>query len=173
MEPANEIVPVDDSVVVLDQTKTLRTSLLNADNQRAQLFAAGDWNTLLYGLAELRKIKTDLDALVRETEENVAALLPEKKVIVDGFGVVERRTASTRKWESDNLMRHLVRTQLDPDGTGEITLPRVFALLETLTAVLPLTASLGWRVTALKEAGVDVDNFSETTYGRSTIQITN
>jgi len=36
---------------------------------------------------------------------------------------------------------------------------------------LPFTASLGWRVTALKEIDVPIDKFSETTYGRQTITI--
>lgn len=171
MEPANEIVPVGDSVVALDTTATLRSNLLRADERRAELYRAGDWLTLAYAVTELRKVKSDLDALVRETEENVAALLPEKKVAVDGFGVIEKHTTTSRKWESAELMRHLVRSTLDPEGTGEITLPRVFTLLETLAEVLPLTPSLGWRVTALKDRGVDVGEFSDVTYGRSNITI--
>jgi hypothetical protein len=173
MTPANEIVPVEDSVVALDTTASLRADLLRADDRRRELVAAGDWTTLTYGLVELRKIKADLDALVREVEENVASLLPDKKVVLEGLGVLERRTTSSRKWDSEGLMRDLVRATLDPDGTGEVHLDNVLNLIDLLKKVLPLTGSLGWRVTPLRENGIDPENYSETTYGRSTIQITN
>jgi len=69
-------------------------------------------------------------------------------------------------------MRDLCRASLDPEGTGEISLTNVATMLENLKKVLPLTASLGWRVTALKELGIDPDTYGEATYGRHTIQIT-
>jgi hypothetical protein len=43
--------------------------------------------------------------------------------------------------------------------------------MKVLKEVLPMTASLGWRVTALREVGIDPEQYSETTYGRQTIQI--
>lgn len=173
MTPANEIVPVGDSVVALDSTTSIQQDLLRADDRRRELVAAGDWTTLTYGLVELRKIKNDLDALVREVEENIASLLPEKKVVLENLGVIERRTASSRKWDSEGLLRDLVRSTLDPDSTGEIHVQNVLNLIDLLKKVLPLTGSLGWRVTPLREHGVAVDDYSETTYGRSTVQITN
>lgn len=173
MTPAKEIVPVGDSVVALDTTASLQADLLRADDRRRELVAAGDWQTLTYGLVEFRKIKNDLDALVREVEENIASLLPEKKVALDGLGVIERRTASSRKWDSEGLLKDLVRATLDPEGTGEVHVQNVMNLIELLKKVLPLTGSLGWRVTPLREHGVAVDDYSETTYGRSTVQITN
>jgi hypothetical protein len=175
MTPANEIVPVEDSVVALDTTNSLRKDLLRADDRRAELVAAGDWQTLAWGLVEMKKIKADLDALVREVEENIAALLPDKKATVDGLGVLERRTSSSRKWDSEGLLRDLVRKYLDPEQTGELTVTweTVSGLIAMLQKALPLTGSLGWRVTPMREHGINPDDYSEVTYGRSTVQITN
>lgn len=93
-------------------------------------------------------------------------------MFIDDVGTVERRTSSTRKWQSDDLLRHITRSTLDPQGTGEVSINNVVTLIDTLKAVLPFTASLGWRVTALKELGIDVAEYSEATYGRQTVQIT-
>lgn len=166
-----ELVPLVSSI----ETHTadgLRNALLTADNGRQQLAEQGDYQQLLAGYQYLKAIKADIDVLLRATEDDITRLLPDKKQFVDGIGTVERRTTSTRKWQSEDLMRDLCRWSLDPDRTGEITLEGVSNLLENLKKVLPLTASLGWRVTALKELGIDPDTYGEATYGRQTIQIT-
>lgn len=165
-------VPVGNEIAQATTTG-LRADLMRADERRAELYAAGDWATLAWVVNEARKIKFELDAFVRECEENVAALMPNKKEAIDGLGVIEKRTTSSRKWESPELLRHLVRGTLDPDGTGEFKTENVLRLIGLLEEVLPLTASLGWRVTPLKENGIDPARFSEVTYGRSNIQITN
>ena len=165
-------VPVGQQVATT-ATDGLRADLLRADDRRAELYAAGDYVTLAWVVNEARKIKADLDAFVRECEENVAALMPTKKEAIDGLGVIEKRTASSRKWESQDLLRTLVRRTLDPEGTGELKVEHITTLLGLLEQVLPLTSSLGWRVTPLREYGINVDSYSEVTYGRSNIQITN
>lgn len=155
-----------------DVTVAIRQTLMSADNIRQELVAAGDWQSLVCAIADLKKVKFDIDTILRLAEEDAASLLPDKKVVMDGIGVIEKRTSVTRKWESENLLKHIARTTLDPDGTGEISFDRVIVLLEVLNAVLPITASLGWRVTALKNIGIDVNNFSDMTVGRSSITIT-
>jgi len=154
-------------------TTSLRQDLMKADERRAELFKQGDWETLAWVVNEARKIKFELDTFVRECEENVAALMPNKKEIVDGLGVLERRTTSSRKWQSPELLRHLVRNTLDPERTGEFKTENVLGLIDLLEKVLPLTSSLGWRTTPLKENGIPIEVFSEVTYGRSNITITN
>lgn len=149
----------------------MRAALLHADTLRQELADRGDWAQLLYAIEGLRALKGDLDALLRSCEDDTARLLPEKKMVLDGFGVVESRTTSSRKWDSEPLLRDLCRQVLDPDQTGEIDASAIPELLRVLKAVLPMTASLGWRVTALKEQGVDPEQYSEVTYGRKTIQI--
>lgn len=149
----------------------LRSALLHADTLRQELADRGDWEQLLFAIDGLRQLKLDLDTLLRSCEDDAARLLPEKKVAIDGFGMVEKRTTSSRKWDSEPLLNDLCRQVLDPNGTGEITPSAVTQLLRVLKAVLPFTASLSWRVTALKELGIDPEQYSETTYGRKTIQI--
>lgn len=146
-------------------------ALMDADDMRAELAEQGDWLALAYGLASFKKMKAELDVLIRGIEDDCAAHLPSKKVVVEGLGVLERRSTTTRKWDSEGLLRYMVRDVLDPDHTGEISYDRIWELVEALQKALPLTASLGWRVTALKELNMPVDTFSETSYGRQTITI--
>jgi len=149
----------------------MRNALLHADTLRQELAERGDWAQLLYAIEGLRALKADLDTLLRSCEDDAARLLPQKKMVLDGFGVVESRTTSSRKWDSEPLLRDLCRQVLDPEQTGEIDAAAIPELLRVLKAVLPMTASLGWRVTALREQGIDPEQYSETTYGRKTIQI--
>jgi len=86
-------------------------------------------------------------------------------------GLVERKSATTRRWDSEGLLQYMVRDVLDPERTGEVNYDRMWDLIEALKKALPFTASLGWRVTALKELGMPVDNFCEVNYGRQTITI--
>lgn len=165
------VAPIDKAQ--LPSVKSFQQALLIADDMRAELVQEGDWLQLCYAVEGLKAIKRDLDTLLRECEEDVANLLPDKKVVVEGFGVVERRTASSRKWDSETLLMDICRRVLDPDGTGEIKVSAVVDLITVLKKMLPITGSLGWRVTALKDAGIDPDNYSDVTYGRKSIQITN
>ena len=166
-----DIVPVSNSLELQSQDG-LRNAIMQADTGRAGLALAGDYTQLLKGLLYLKDIKADLDTLIRACEDDITTLMPEKKMFIDDVGTVERRISSTRKWQSDDLLRHITRSTLDPQGTGEVSINNVVMLIETLKAVLPFTASLGWRVTALKELGIDVTEYSEATYGRQTVQIT-
>lgn len=145
--------------------------LMEADTFRQQLADEGDWASLAHGLAAFRAFKTNLDILIRSIEDDVAANLPSKKVALEGVGVIERRSSTSRKWDSEALLAYMVRDILDPDRTGEVNYDRMWDLIEALKKALPFTASLGWRVTALKELGMPIDNFCQTTYGRQAITI--
>lgn len=168
-----DLVPVPlNSSLELQGRDGLRNAIMQADIGRTELANLGDYTQLLKGLMYLKDIKADLDTLIRACEDDITGLMPEKKMFIDDVGTVERRTTSTRKWQSDDLLRHITRSTLDPAGTGEVSINNVVTLIDTLKAVLPFTASLGWRVTALKELGIDVTEYSEATYGRQTVQIT-
>lgn len=166
-----ELVPITSAIEVATGNG-LREALMVCDTGRAELATTGDYQQLLAGWQYLKRIKADIDVLMRATEDDITRLMPEKKMVIDGIGLIERRTTSTRKWDSENLMKDLCRSSLDPDNTGEITMSGVANLLANLKAALPLTGSLGWRVTALKELGIDPDYYGEATYGRQTITIT-
>ena len=158
---------------VMPVANGFQDALLVADDLRAELVERGDWLQLCYAIEGLRAIKKDLDTLLRACEEDAANLLPEKKVMIDGFGVVEKRVSSSRKWDSEHLLMDVCRQVLDPEGTGEIQPSRVVELIGVLKQIMPITGSLGWRTTALKEQGIDPDDYSEKTWGRRSVQITN
>ncbi len=152
----------------------LRTAIMRADADRARLAEAGDTTALAFGLADLRALSRDLSMLARAVEDDVARLMASKTMTVDGLGTLERRRGTERRqWDSEALFATLVRSELDPDGTGELppaaeTLERVRALVAD---TMPLTGSFGWRVTALRARGVDPDEWASCTPGRTTVQI--
>lgn len=160
-------------VAETDPLAQLRHLVLALDDRRAALAEAGDLHRLAEGLAQLRTINGDLQQLARHVEDNVAALMPDKQVEIPGVGVIERRRGTDRrKWQSEDLLRTLIRDELD-DGTGELPSPAetLDRVLGVVTACMPVTGSLGWRVTALRERGIDPDEWAECTPGRVSVQI--
>lgn len=151
----------------------LRGAILHADTLRQELAERGDYVQLLYAMQGLKAIKGDLDTLLREVENDIARLLPEKKMAIDNIGQVERRTSITRKWESEELLNQILKETLADKETGEISQQLLARLAAVLKAALPLTASLQWRVTGLTSLGIEADDYSDKTFGRQTIQITN
>ena len=157
-----------------DPLLTLRRAIAQLDQQRHDLAAAGNLHTLAAGLAQLRALTGDLRQLAQHVEDDVAALMPDKQVEIPGVGVIERRKGTDRrKWQSEDLLRTLIRDEIDPDGTGE--LPDAGTVLQSVMTVVtecvPITGSLGWRVTKLRERGIDPDEWAECTPGRVTVQI--
>lgn len=156
----------------LDIITTFNNVLLEMDKYRAELADSQQWQALAAGLVQLRAFKANLDTLIRAIEDDVCEIMPGKKQAVEGVGLLEKRSMNSRKWDSEGLLQYMVRDVLDPDRTGEVNYDRMWDLIEALKKALPFTASLGWRVTALRELGMPVDNFCETTYGRQSLTIT-
>ena len=153
-----------------DIVRMFNNVLLQLDDVRQELAEAGDYESLAHGLKNLIDFRNNLIAVIQMIEKNLYDLLPEKKQVIDGVGMVEKRRSSTKKWDSEKLLNDIVRRGLD-NGTGEITPTDIFNLVDTLKRVLPITASLGWRVTELRKI-VDPDFYCETSWGRPTIQVT-
>lgn len=151
----------------------LRAAILHADTLRQELADRGDYTQLLYAMQGLKAIKGDIDTLLREVENDIARLLPEKKMPINDIGLVERRTSIARKWESEDLLNDILNVALVDKESGEVNIQLVARVREILKAALPITASLGWRITGLQALGIDPDEYSDKTFGRQTIQITN
>ena len=168
-----ETVPfsVDQVRLTADIMDTLNQVLMQSDQRRAELAEQRDWQSLAHGLRTLRDFKANLDTLIRAIEDDVAAHMPEKKIALEGVGLLERRAVMQRKWDSEGLLQYMVRDVLDPDRTGEVNYDRMWDLIEALKKAIPFTASLGWRVTALKELNMPVDNFCEAVPARLTVTI--
>lgn len=158
-----------------DLVRWLRGALLVVEERRRELADAGEWEALAFGLVALKTITDDLRIVLRTIEDDVVRLLPSKRVEVDGLGVLEKKRSSTRKaWQSEELLDRVLRIGIDPEGTGELPAPGelVSRLRAALVAAVPFTSSLGWRVSALRELGLDPDEWCESTPGRMGLQIT-
>lgn len=127
--------------------------LLTADATR--LAQAGDLQALAGGLARLRKFRRAVSDLERHVEGLAADLMPGKQVNYDDELTLERhRSVSRSGWQSEDLLRRLVGDQVVDPETGE-------NVIGTLLACVPFTASLAWRVGALRERGIQVDEWCE------------
>lgn len=153
----------------VDVLLAFQSSLMELDNLRQALAEQNDWPSLAAGLANLTELKNQLTVVMQAIEHDIYYLMPEKKQMIDGIGTFEKRRSNSKKWESQKLLRDIVRAKLYNED-GEVA-PGTMALIETLEKVLPLTASLGWRSTALKEEGFDPSEYSDVTWGRETISI--
>ena len=154
-----------------DVIVAFHNALMEMDDYRAELAEAGNWESLCYGLTNLIAFKQNLVALIEAIQVDVYELMPDKKVVIEGLGVFEKRRSNTKKWESERLLNDIVNSKLN-NGTGEITPTDVFELVDTLKRVMPITPSMGWRVTELKKENIDTDNYCDVAWGRPTITVT-
>jgi hypothetical protein len=165
-----EVVPAD----LPDMIEDWRTTVEVLDGFRSKLAEVGDTPRLAFGLDRVRELRRILGDLERAIEGDVATLMDGKTETVDGLGTLERRKGTDRKaWQSDDLLRRLVRDAVDPEHTGEMPSASevLDAVVSTVTECAPITGSLGWRVTALKARGIDPDEWCESKPGRTSVQI--
>jgi hypothetical protein len=152
----------------------LREAILAVDDQRQQLAEQGDLDNLARGLVQLKTLLGDLRQLSQAVEDDVARLMPAKRVEVEGVGAIEKRKGTDRKsWQWDDLLPVLVRLYLDPELTGELpsSSEAVERMRALITEVIGVTPSKGPRLTPLRAAGIDPDEYAETSPGRTTVQI--
>lgn len=159
------VTPVDQ----LDPWETVRQAIAYMPDRIRELEEAGDTRWLASGLADLRTLLADLKVVERDAEDALARVMPTKTEVVDGIGTLERKRAGRWKdWHSDALIEEVVTSAVDKD-TGELS---VVAVLDALRECVPFTPSLGWRTTALKERGIDPDEFGTYDKGRLTVRVT-
>lgn len=171
---ADDTLPVP-AAPVPDVMGAIRQAIMRADETRAALEAAGDWQALAGGLDQVRTLKRDLSLLESTIARSVAATMPDRKAEVDGLGVVERQRSLTRRWpEPERVLDAVVRSALDPDGTGEIPTDPVEVMAKIVGAVLacaPMTPSMNWRLGELRRRGIDPDAYAETTRADWSVRI--
>jgi hypothetical protein len=168
---SEEIVKLgSDSPVAADVIAIFNDVLLQMYDYRKELVEAGDWDALCRGLVNLNDFKSNLTMLIQAIESDIYDTLPEKKVTIEGVGIIEKRRSSSKKWDSEGLLNSIVNEKLN-NGTGEITPGDVFDLVETLKRVMPITPSFGWRVNELKKENIDTSNYCDVTWGRPTVSV--
>lgn len=151
------------------QARDLMDVVTQIDTIRQALALAGDWQALTYGLVNIKEIKRNLDVVVSSMEKNIYDLLPDKETFEPGIGMITKNMGSSKKWDSEQLFDDVVRRHI-PES-GEITAATLFAVLDDLKKVIPLTSSLAWRSGELKRLNFKVDRYCETTYTKPTIRI--
>lgn len=169
---SNEIIKVElPDRVTGDAIQAFQNALMLMDDYRQDLAEAGDWESLCYGLTNLVQFKQNLIALIESIQLNIYELMPEKKTVIEGLGIFEKRRSNAKKWDSERLLNDIVNMKLN-NGTGEITPTDVFELIDTLKRVMPIVPSMGWRSTELKKENIDTDDYCDVAWGRPTISYT-
>lgn len=131
--------------VVADFDETLASYPI--DDLKDALDARSILATTLMGLGQARDRLDDL----------IGDAMGEYRIVVEGVGQVERhRRKSRTKWDRDALLSAVRDTRLVDPGTGEVLDP---SPLDKVLHVWNLGAP---RLTALKERGLDADEFCET-----------
>lgn len=128
----------------------LRQAIAAADEERAGLAAAGDLESLAIGLVGFRMLVRDLRTLADATESDLERIMGDSRtrtLTIDYVGVFKRlRSTTRREWQTADLARRLVLEALE---RGEIHHPL------DVVALLLRHGSITWRVTPLRESGLD------------------
>lgn len=129
----------------------------------------------LDALATVRQARQDL-AQVEAVLERHAARVMTGNVIEWPGGVAERHFGKSRKeWAHDDLVRQVVQliaVDAATDKASGETDEMLAALVQDACARFALTHRPDWRVTALKQLGVDADDYCSAIPGRVTVAIT-
>lgn len=172
IEKVNQQIEVKNS----DAIYALREAIAGMLDQVSDLVEAGDWESLLRGLGPLQKIIGDLKIIQDAAKTGIMETMPERMVSVAGVGTVERLRKTTRKnWDSEELLRFIVRHALIDEETGEIPsspIEAVDQVISEIKAVIPFTGSTSWRVGELKKRGIDPDEWCEQNVDGYSLKIT-
>lgn len=112
----------------------------------------GCWLVLCRVTDTARQVREDLESLIGES-------MPDKRHTVHGVTVEKKRPGARRTdWDSENLLRLVVDSRVVDPNTGEIE-----STLQVLKKVYGL-AGYQARITALRDLGIDPDEFAKTEY---------
>ena len=117
-------------------------------------------------LADLRDHRQDVGRVYDEVERALIFCAGDKKLEVEGVGLVEIKSSVRRTgWQHDDLFRSVVARIIDTpgvfydeDGTSLYPAQAAANVVERLREVL----SPSWKVTGLRALGLDADEFCET-----------
>ena len=110
-------------------------------------------------LAGVRDIKAQAGEVYAQVEQLLLSVMGEKRLEVEGLGVVEsKRKTSRKEWDNDGLWRVIVARALDErrldEESGEYEPAH-----EAVARVLGECARPSWRVTPLRARGVQIDEW--------------
>ena len=122
-------------------------------------------------LAELREIRKGLADWESELTVWISEAIGRNTITVDGVGEVQVRQATDRKaWDHDALYRLVIARARDERRmdaeTGEYESEG-----EAVGRALMECARPSWRVTALRDRGIDPDEYAESSSGKTSVVI--
>lgn len=141
-----------------------------------------DLDRAIADLAELRSVRAALADWELVLETYIADSLGRNVTTVEGVGTVQVRYGTDRKaWATHDLLRAVLDSRMPPHpDTGEMD-PNDDGRAEVKGDAVSVSPDLGrvlhvWnlgtpRITALRERGIDPDEFAETTPGKVTVTI--
>lgn len=144
----------------------LRLAITAIEDQANNLAEQGDVDSLAVGYAQLKDIIGDLRLVLQTVESHIIENSGDKAFLVEGVGQFEiMRKSPSRRWDSLSLLSRIVREAVVDKDTGELPtddeMAAVQRVVDAVTTAAPFTSSLGWRVTALRNAGIDIDDYCE------------
>lgn len=125
-------------------------------------------------LIRLQEAKRVLADVTRRFEQLVVSLMPQRVVQLDGVGTLERHGGRDyRGWDHARLISLLAARAADrrvDRDTGEILPPAVFAQA-VADLIAKCAAIYKWKVTGLREEGIDPEQFCEVVEKDPTVSI--
>jgi hypothetical protein len=107
-----------------------------------------------------------LQQIRSQVTQGVAGLMSDRQVVVEGVGTFVRHVKKDRtQWDKDALLRAVLDTLVVDKTTGDILDPNP---IDKVLRVWNLGAP---RTTALKERGIDPDEFCHVERGGYTIEV--
>lgn len=112
-------------------------------------------------LVAIRETRSNLSTLTHRIERELLAVMGDRRFVVEGVGEVICRKATKRtKWDHHALMMRVVARALDERildaSSGEYESEG-----SAVARVMEACARPNWRVTALRELGIDPDEWCE------------
>lgn len=145
------------------------------DTEAQHAIDGADVEELAHLHVALVKAKQRLATICTIVEQVLVDVMPDKRLELPGLPVLERRRGTDRKaWQSVDLLDELFRRAVVDTTTGEVLDDEALIrqrLHEVLVDCVPFTGSLGWRVTALRDLGIEPDEWCQTSPGRVSIQV--
>lgn len=153
--------------------RELSALLLRLADQADQLAQAEDINALADGLFNLRGFRQEVTDLERHIESRLADVMPADVVNVDDDIVLERRRGNVRKSADWGGIMAALRVATAADENGVLLSPqeRAERYAAALEQVAPLTASVPPRAGAMRDRGLNPDEFTESKPGRVSVSV--
>jgi hypothetical protein len=147
----------------------LNGALLYIDDMRARCVALDDTEGLMVGLSNLVRFSAQLKTVVQAVEGDLADLLPKGWHPVPGDGgYINHGTTTSTTWSAEDALRDVTRrafVRYLEANDGEITnvADVIASVVNAIYAAAPLAPSNQWRVTALRDQGLEPDEYRQTT----------